>query len=88
MIMLSDRTGRAWRTSWAGALDREAEAMIEARRVMARAERGTVAHVITGQGWACEPATRETLHDYRRAVAESLAAAVADGGLLDRLAVR
>ncbi len=76
MIMMSDRTGRAWRTSWAGALDREAEAMIEARRVLA-----------TVESEHCGDYQRLTwLGDWSGEVAGLISAAVADGGLLDQMA--
>lgn len=83
MNMMSDRTGRAWRTSWEGALDREAEAMIEAKRILAA----------TGPGWLtltahpCYGGRALTGYPSVFAVlAESLGAAVADGGLLDQMA--
>lgn len=77
--MMSGRTGRPSRSEYLPCEPQSGESMAEreARRILAVADRESVAHNITGQGWACDPGTRVAIYSVRKALAESIAAFVA-----------
>lgn len=85
--MMSQAGRRALETVSSGNSIDQSKAVAEARRVLAAADREAAAHNITGQGWACDPHTRADVYAVRVALADALAAFVADGGPCDRLAV-